>query len=99
MIAQFSAHPSAEPSLEERLERAKNLVAEWNAKFFAPRGCRLDFTEPKGKAKHQGLGFQVGDYFLGVSTGKSSGGVGLKFGNVLLGVANPTGEKTDEKKK
>ncbi|KAK4444146.1 hypothetical protein QBC34DRAFT_188082 [Podospora aff. communis PSN243] len=78
--------------------RVKYVVEEWNAEFFKPRCLRvkIDFGEKKAEGGPKGLGFKVGNAFVGIST-SNSGGVGLKLpGGVLLGVA--TGNKTEEKK-
>jgi hypothetical protein len=56
----------------------------------------LDVKEDKMTSKHEGIGFKLGNSFVGISTGKSANGWGIKLGPVLLGVA--TGPSKDDAK-
>jgi hypothetical protein len=80
--------------------RVNYIVEEWNAEFFKPRGLRvkIDFEEKKARGGPNGLGFKLGNTFVGIST-SNSGGVGLKLpGGVLLGVASGNKTAGEEKK-
>lgn len=104
-LAQLSS--DSKWSTDENSQRAANVVAEWNDKFFGPRHCRVDITimpQQGGnggaagaeETKFEGLGFKVGNSFIGVSTGKDVAGIGLKLPGVLLGVATGSGKEAEK---
>jgi len=110
---------------QEIRARREKVVREWNERFFAPRGCRIDVKmtqgtnnasvsnpNPKpdnvvdveggkanGKQKFEGLGFRVGNSFVGLALPPNSNGAGIRVGGVLLGVAKGKQDKNENEER
>ncbi|KAK0702135.1 hypothetical protein B0H67DRAFT_687943 [Lasiosphaeris hirsuta] len=92
-LEQLGLRETTDESDAARQSRVDHVVGEWNARFFKPRGLRIKpaFDEGPGESDRgatEGLGFKVGNSFVGISLPPHSNGFGLRLpGGILLGVA------------